>query len=79
MEDCEPCKRKEMASNHGNQEISDPVEDMLIKTGCINLHYKVQDCYSETKDWRKCQLEVNEFRKCMEKHQQSRLKGIQRT
>lgn len=29
-------------SSHGKQEITDPVEEMLKKTGCIDLHYKVQ-------------------------------------
>jgi len=27
---------------HGQQEITDPVEEMLKKTGCMELHYKVQ-------------------------------------
>lgn len=29
-------------SGHGQQEITDPVEEMLKKTGCMELHYKVQ-------------------------------------
>lgn len=29
---------------HGETEIPDPVEEMLKKTGCIELHYKVQVC-----------------------------------
>lgn len=29
-------------SSHSNQPIADPVEEMLKKTGCIELHYKVQ-------------------------------------
>lgn len=33
----------------------DPVESMLKRTGCIELHYKVQECIAETGDWRKCQ------------------------
>ncbi|KAI8122541.1 Peptidyl-tRNA hydrolase [Lucilia cuprina] len=33
----------------------DPVEVMLKKTGCIELHYKVQECIAETGDWRSCQ------------------------
>lgn len=28
--------------HHGKQEITDPVEEMLKKTGCITQHYKVQ-------------------------------------
>lgn len=27
---------------HGETELSDPVEELLKKTGCIELHYKVQ-------------------------------------
>lgn len=29
-------------SSSENQEVEDPVELMLKKTGCIELHYKVQ-------------------------------------
>lgn len=29
-------------SSHGKQEITDPVEEMIKRTGCIELHYKVQ-------------------------------------
>ncbi|KOB68605.1 Coiled-coil-helix-coiled-coil-helix domain-containing protein 8 [Operophtera brumata] len=48
----------------------DPVENMLKKTGCIELHYKVQECIATTKDWRKCQTEVNDFKECINKHKQ---------
>ncbi|XP_028162330.1 cytochrome c oxidase assembly factor 4 homolog, mitochondrial isoform X2 [Ostrinia furnacalis] len=51
----------------------DPVENMLKKTGCIELHYKVQECIATTKDWRKCQTEVNEFRSCISKHKQEEM------
>ncbi|XP_066998454.1 cytochrome c oxidase assembly factor 4 homolog, mitochondrial [Anabrus simplex] len=40
----------------------DPVEKILKNTGCIELHYKVQECIAETQDWRKCQNQVKEFR-----------------
>uniref|UniRef100_A0A1A9WDW5 peptidyl-tRNA hydrolase n=1 Tax=Glossina brevipalpis TaxID=37001 RepID=A0A1A9WDW5_9MUSC len=33
----------------------DPVELMLKKTGCIDYHYKVQECIAEFGDWRHCQ------------------------
>lgn len=46
-------------------EDDDPVEKMLKKSGCLDLHYAVQECISETKDWRKCQSQVTEFRKCI--------------
>ncbi|XP_073844259.1 uncharacterized protein [Musca autumnalis] len=44
----------------------DPVELMLQKTGCINLHHKVQECIAETGDWRRCQDIVKEFKACMQ-------------
>ncbi|XP_037916556.1 cytochrome c oxidase assembly factor 4 homolog, mitochondrial [Hermetia illucens] len=46
--------------------VVDPVEAMLQRTGCIELHYKVQECIAETQDWRKCQDQVKDFKKCME-------------
>ncbi|XP_065367924.1 cytochrome c oxidase assembly factor 4 homolog, mitochondrial [Calliphora vicina] len=46
----------------------DPVEVMLKKTGCIELHYKVQECIAETGDWRSCQDKVKEFKDCMQKY-----------
>ncbi|XP_059044935.1 cytochrome c oxidase assembly factor 4 homolog, mitochondrial [Achroia grisella] len=49
----------------------DPVESMLKRTGCLELHYKVQECIATTKDWRKCQSEVNNFKDCINKHKQS--------
>lgn len=81
----------------------DPVENMLKKTGCIELHYKVQvplfnfknrydeiifqssetncllllyfqECIATTRDWRKCQTEVNEFKDCINKHKQEERK-----
>ncbi|XP_004925130.1 cytochrome c oxidase assembly factor 4 homolog, mitochondrial [Bombyx mandarina] len=51
----------------------DPVEGMLKKTGCLELHYKVQECIAETKDWRKCQTAVNNFRDCINKHKQEEI------
>ncbi|XP_055598368.1 cytochrome c oxidase assembly factor 4 homolog, mitochondrial [Uranotaenia lowii] len=47
-------------------DVEDAVELMLKQTGCINLHYKVQECIAETGDWRKCQEVVKEFKTCMQ-------------
>jgi len=47
----------------------DPVEEMIKKTGCLELHYEVQFCMAEHQDWRKCQNEVTKFRKCMTEYQ----------
>ena len=42
----------------------DPVE----ATGCQIHNDAVLLCYAETKDWRKCQKELEAFKKCMDKH-----------
>nr|CAH7715040.1 unnamed protein product [Callosobruchus chinensis] len=60
---------------HGNEVLSDPVEEMLKKTGCIELHYKVQECMAETRDWRKCQDSVSNFKKCMDEYHRRKLLG----
>lgn len=48
--------------------VEDPVELMLKRTGCVDLHYKVQECIAETGDWRQCQQVVAEFKGCMQKY-----------
>lgn len=47
----------------------DLLEELLNKTNCAHLHYKVQDCIASTKDWRKCQVELKEFKECINKNQ----------
>ncbi|XP_053972900.1 cytochrome c oxidase assembly factor 4 homolog, mitochondrial [Hylaeus volcanicus] len=54
------------------QNVEDPVEEMLKKTGCMELHYEVQECIAETQDWRKCREQVQKFKVCMEEHQKKR-------
>lgn len=51
------------------EEDDDPVERMLKKSGCLEKHYAVQECIAETKDWRKCQDKVTDFKKCIEASQ----------
>ncbi|PBC33386.1 Peptidyl-tRNA hydrolase [Apis cerana cerana] len=48
--------------NSQQQNIEDPVEEMLKKTGCMEFHYEVQECIAETQDWRKCQEQVKRFK-----------------
>lgn len=57
------------------EEDQDPVEAMINRTGCLKLHYAVQECFGEKRDWRECQKEVTEFRKCMEAGMKKKLKG----
>ena len=54
------------------QDVEDPVEEMLKKTGCMELHYQVQECIAETQDWRKCQEQVKRFKICMDEYKKKR-------
>ncbi|XP_067628501.1 cytochrome c oxidase assembly factor 4 homolog, mitochondrial [Eurosta solidaginis] len=58
----------------GAHENEDPVELMLKKTGCIELHYKVQECIAERGDWRRCQGVVKDFKQCMQKYTNHQMK-----
>lgn len=54
------------------EEEEDPFYTMLDRSGCAKHHYKLQDCFHDNGgDWRKCQLEMKEFRECMNKQKQS--------
>ncbi|CAD7011297.1 unnamed protein product [Ceratitis capitata] len=61
------------------QQTEDPVEFMLKKTGCIELHYKVQECIAETGDWRRCQEVVKEFKQCMQKYTDQQMKKYEQS
>lgn len=68
--------RKETDDNMrpvASDDAEDHVEKMLKKTGCLSLHYKVQECIAETQDWRKCQDVVKEFRNCMEEYRKKQI------
>ncbi|XP_053966131.1 cytochrome c oxidase assembly factor 4 homolog, mitochondrial [Anastrepha ludens] len=65
--------------NAAIQETEDPVEQMLKKTGCIQLHYKVQECIAETGDWRRCQEVVKDFKQCMQKYTEQQMQKYAQT
>jgi len=44
----------------------DRVIVMLQKAGCLDHHYKVQDCMVESKDWRKCQEDLKVLQSCIQ-------------
>ncbi|KAI4502449.1 hypothetical protein M0802_002361 [Mischocyttarus mexicanus] len=56
------------AEDQKDHDLDDPVEKALKKTGCIELHYQIQECIAETRDWRKCQDHVKKFKVCMEEY-----------
>ena len=44
----------------------DRVIVMLEKAGCLEQHYKVQDCMVEHQDWRKCQHDLKDLQSCIQ-------------
>ena len=64
----------EIGSQLHKDEEEDPVITKLNKIGCLEKHYQVQDCYFETKDWRKCTKEVKEFQECVAKAKKDNIK-----
>jgi cytochrome c oxidase assembly factor 4 len=64
-------KTTQAVDSSGKEDV-DPVVAKLSKIGCLEKHYKVQDCYFETKDWRKCTKEVKEFQECVSKSKQEK-------
>ena len=55
-----------------SEDEDDPVDRMISRTGCGELHYAVQECMAEHQDWRKCQSQVQTFKDCMTSFQNSR-------
>jgi len=51
---------------------SDKFEDPVEETGCQSQNDAVLLCFSETHDWRKCQPELEAFRKCYQEYTEKR-------
>jgi len=66
-------------STTDEEDLEDPVERMLKKTGCLEKHYSVQECIAETKDWRQCQKQVADFRACIENSKNPKGAGLQKS
>jgi cytochrome c oxidase assembly factor 4 len=47
------------------------VISMLLKSGCLDSHFKVQDCMVEHKDWRMCQDQLKKLQACLQKNHDS--------
>ena len=58
-------------------EEQDQVEQMLKANGCWKAHLSLSECMSEgdTRDWRKCQVEMKMLKQCMEKVKQTKKDG----
>ncbi|XP_071767906.1 cytochrome c oxidase assembly factor 4 homolog, mitochondrial [Centroberyx gerrardi] len=55
-----------------SEDEDDPVDRMISRTGCAELHYAVQECMAEQQDWRRCQSQVQTFKDCMATFQNAR-------
>ncbi|KAJ7997411.1 hypothetical protein DPEC_G00228700 [Dallia pectoralis] len=67
-----PHDRSSRPSPNADQEEEDPVDKMISRTGCGELHYAVQECMAEHQDWRRCQGPVQTFKDCMVNFQKAR-------
>ncbi|XP_053312644.1 cytochrome c oxidase assembly factor 4 homolog, mitochondrial [Spea bombifrons] len=54
----------------------DPLDQMIVRTGCATFHYAVQECMAEHQDWRKCQQQVQKFKDCMQDYQKQRAEEL---
>lgn len=52
-------------------------DQRIERSGCATENAKLQDCYYETHDWRKCTKEMMEFRECFERQQAKESKSKQ--
>ncbi|KAH9406623.1 Cytochrome oxidase assembly factor 4 [Tyrophagus putrescentiae] len=64
--------KKEATPIASNGEEKDPLEEMLDRTGCKEVHFSLQECMYEHRDWRKCQNLVSSLRQCMLEYEQRR-------
>ena len=70
----DPHQRTKSLQRSSDDDDDDPVERLLKKSGCLELHYKVQECMVDHKDWRICQPHVQKFRECIEESQKRKKK-----
>lgn len=43
------------------------IDDRIASSGCHDQYRKLDDCLIESdRDWRRCQVQVTDLRKCME-------------
>ncbi|KAM8977694.1 cytochrome c oxidase assembly factor 4 homolog, mitochondrial [Pelodytes ibericus] len=54
----------------------DPLDQMIVRTGCATAHYAVQECMAEHQDWRQCQAQVQSFKDCMQSYQKRRAEEL---
>uniref|UniRef100_A0A914CWS7 Uncharacterized protein n=1 Tax=Acrobeloides nanus TaxID=290746 RepID=A0A914CWS7_9BILA len=60
------CPKEVTKLNQFDEE--DQVDKMIRNSGCWDHHTSVVNCMNDAQDWRKCQGQLQEFRKCMLKN-----------
>lgn len=65
-------------SRKDDDDEDDPVDQMISRTGCAELHYAVQECMAEHQDWRVCQKQVQTFKDCMMNFQKVRKEQLRK-
>ena len=58
-------EKRQHTTREEEEEEDDPVIRAIQKTGCLELHYALQECMAEKQDWRKCQDSMLNFKNCM--------------
>ncbi|KAL1924993.1 uncharacterized protein VTP21DRAFT_4647 [Calcarisporiella thermophila] len=70
MADSKP-ETKVPASAHAEQveeDEEDEYNERIKRTGCAKENEDLQLCFYDTRDWRKCQKEMDAFKECWNKH-----------
>lgn len=66
-------KTGDNAVNDGDRGPDEEEDDEYVKmikgTGCYEQHIVLHECYFDSKDWRKCRKELEEFKKCIQSNQ----------
>ncbi|KAK6341751.1 hypothetical protein TWF696_008815 [Orbilia brochopaga] len=57
-----------MIPNGHEDDVPDEWNERIQKTGCSEENERLQICFSQYKDWRVCQKQLQEFRDCWGKH-----------
>lgn len=75
-----PFKPINMSRNDAKQkeeidEEDDEYTQRIKRTGCYEQHMRLLDCHFETKDFRKCRVEMAEFKDCFSRNSSSQIKN----
>ena len=67
--------KRPVRTDDDEDEEEDLIDNAIKKTGCSTQHNALQDCYYDSKDWRKCTEQVKAFKECMIRYNNSKKKS----